>query len=192
MSEINPICSKCVSTGKVTCCSCKPWIPLTIEDIGRISKILRRNPKEFAVVEERTREETGYFDDWRMTNMPKIEGRFYMICMKKNGNNCIFLRKGADNGCMLGSNRAFICKLYPLWVNTGNQLVYEADDFCFFLKDRVSIKDVLNMLGESEENARNFFQRIRQDWIENIVLHKKMITALLHKEDNRKSHLSQP
>lgn len=108
-----------------------------------------------------------------------------MICMKKIGNNCVFLKKGANNGCMLGSNRACICKLYPLWVDSKNELVYEADDFCFFIKDRVPIQKALHVLGESEESTRSYYQQIRQDWIKNTALHRKMITVLLNRADDR-------
>ncbi|MDQ1279353.1 MAG: hypothetical protein QG670_615 [Thermoproteota archaeon] len=185
MSEINPVCSKCVSIGEVTCCGCKPWIPLTIEDIKRISKILKCDPEKFAVAEERTKEETLYFDEWRLENLPKIDERYYMTCMRKNGNSCIFLKKDFNNGCTLGSNRAFICKLYPFWVNSKNELVYEADDFCYFVKDGVPTQKALQILGESEESIRNYFQHIRQDCIENTTPHKKMIDTLLHKVDDR-------
>ena len=185
MSEINPVCSKCISAGKVTCCSCKPWIPLTIEDVRRISRILKCDFKEFCIAEEKRKEDTICFDEWRLTNMPVINGRFYMICMKKAGNCCIFLKKGVSNGCMLGSERAFICKLYPLWVDAQNKVVYEADDFCFFIKDKVPIKKALRMLGETEENIKNYFLSIKQNWIENNALHRKMLTTLLQEVEEK-------
>lgn len=80
---------------------------------------------------------------------------------------------------MLGSERATICKLYPLWVDAEDKIVYEADDFCFFIKDKVPIKEALHMLGETEESIRNYFHSIKQDWVENNKLHRKMLTTLL-------------
>jgi len=105
--------------------------------------------------------------------------------MKKAGNCCIFLKKGVSNGCMLGSERAFICKLYPLWVDAENKVVYEADDFCLFIKDKVPIRKALRMLGETEESIKNYFLSIKQDWIENNALHRKMLTTLLQEVDEK-------
>jgi Fe-S-cluster containining protein len=178
-SDINPVCSKCISTGKVTCCSCQPWIPLTIEDIRRISRALGCDFKEFCVAEERIREDAVYFDDWRLRNLTVINGSFYMLCMRKINNCCIFLRKGDCNGCALGSERATICKLYPLWIDFKDKVVYEADDFCFFIKDKVPIREALKMLGDTEESIRNYHLCIKQDFIENNALHRKMLITLL-------------
>lgn len=175
--KCSSVCVKCISTGEETCCSCKPWIPLTVEDVGRIAKILRCDFERFCIAEERRKEDTVALDEWRMNNLPVINGRFYMICMKKTGNCCIFLKKGV--GCELGSERPTICRLYPLWVTDDDKVVYEADDFCFFIKDKLPIKEALATLGETEESIREYHLNIKQDWIANNALHKKMLVTLL-------------
>jgi Fe-S-cluster containining protein len=187
MSDINIVCNKCISTGEVTCCSCKPWIPLTIDDVRRLRRIC--GFKEFCVAEEKREEDIVNFDEWRRNHLPVINGRFYMLCMRKTGNCCIFLNKGVGNGCVLRSERPVICKLYPLWINAEGKVIYEADDFCLFIKDNVPINETLRVLGEREEIAKNYFLNIKKDWIENNALHKKMLITLLQEVGENKRRL---
>ena len=124
MSEeyTNHICVKC-SHMQETCCADSPRVPFTANDLERLIS-LGHKVEEFAVAGEYTEEDFRGEEDWWEKSMIDIGGKFYKVNVrKKEDGSCHFLDK--EKGCVLGSNRPAVCKIYPYWMNDKGSIIWE-------------------------------------------------------------------
>lgn len=172
-------CLEC-SKKQATCCSL--GVPLTIEDIERITS-LGYKFEEFAEPGEWEKDEVEGNEDWWEQSMVDIDGTLYRIHIKEaenqgDGERCFFLHDG--EGCVLGKDRPFQCQVYPFWVEDG-KVVYDdpEDRFCPLNKKILPLKEATELLNETEESIKANFEKIKEDCIKNKEKHKELILKLL-------------
>jgi Fe-S-cluster containining protein len=149
-----------------------------MEDVERITK-LGFKLDEFADVGEWDEEDYEGAEDWWMNSMVKVDDTFYKLeITEKEKERCFFLEHG--KGCTLGDKRPLHCKTYPFWVE-NNQVVYDDPEerFCPINKRSIPVKHAVTLVGETEENIMNYYDRIKKDCIENSEKVKELVLKLL-------------
>src|SRR3989344_2203638 len=164
------ICSECFTKQK-TCCALE--VPVTINDIENI-KALGNNFESFAVLDEWKKDDYEGEEDWWIDSMILIKGETFKTTIKKKENgNCMFLDE--KKGCTLGSNRPSACKIFPFWVE-NDKVVYDEslEDFCYMRKQSIDIKGGLNLLAETENKIKEYYNEIKGDCLDNKEKHKEL------------------
>jgi Fe-S-cluster containining protein len=171
-------CLEC-SKKQDTCCTL--GVPLTIEDVERISK-LGFKLDEFAYAGEWDEDDNEGAEDWWMHSLVKLDGKFYKLEVEEKENeHCFFLEPG--KGCILGDKRPLHCKTYPFWVEDNN-VVYDdpEEKFCPINKRSIPVKHAVTLVGETEESIMDYYNRIKKDCIENSEKVKELVLKLLKKQ----------
>lgn len=160
-----------------------------MEDVRRIESLGYRI-QDFAIPGKYSKTEViddKDWDYWWKNSFIKIEDIYFKLNMKnKENSQCMFLVDG--QGCILGENRPFICRLYPFWINKRNHLlVYEpGEDYCYLIKNRVPLFDSVSLLHETSNSLKDYYLKIREDCIKNRSYHRQILISLLH--NNTKLH----
>jgi len=165
------ICQKC-SEKQENCCTY--YVPLTIDDIKRITE-LGFALNKFAKVSMYTKEEIKNEEDWWIDSLININGRLFRLTTKtkKNG-QCFFLTD--KMGCLLGGQRPWECKIYPFWIE-NNKLIFQ-DESCYLVKRFKSIKKGLKLINENEQKIKSYFLKIKKDFLHNKKIHEKIVKKL--------------
>lgn len=172
------ICLEC-SKKQATCCSL--GVPLTIEDVNRITA-LGYKLENFAEPGEWKKDEIEGNEDWWENSMVEVDGKMYRLHVKESGEGddekCFFLKEG--EGCVLGDKRPLHCKMYPFWIDEGH-IAYDdpEDKFCPLNKGIMPLKESMELLHETEESLKEHYQKIKEDCIKNKEKHKELILKLL-------------
>ena len=169
-------CARC-SRVQESCCS-YGHPPLTLKDIKRIEKLgFKRIDFAEALDFEYSNNDLKNEPAWWIKSMVKINGRFFKAAVKKNGSYCLFLKNGA--GCSLGKNRPVICQMYPFWMENGKLTFNDFD--CLMVKNNLSIKELLKIMGESGKKIKAKFIEFKMDAVKNHKKHEKIVLALLER-----------
>lgn len=166
-------CHECVAQG-VTCCS-TPRVPFAIEDVKRIESATGKSVEDFAVLGVYEAKYTEGDEPWWIESLAVIDGVRYRANVRHLDGNCYFLVPG--EGCSLGTNRPFVCRIYPFWVVDG-EVVYEpGEGECAAEKRGIPVKDALHVFGETEESIHWLFDKIRND-AEGRKAHRSLVFRL--------------
>lgn len=173
-----PACLKCKEVQK-NCCNDNPFASLAIEDVDKIIS-LGFKLKDFAIAGEYDKEKIKNDEDWWKNNMIIKDGRIYKLNMKKkNDGSCYFLKDG--KGCVLNESRPYICKIYPFWMNSSDEIIFEPgeEDYCFIIRNGAAIDEALKLIKETKNSIGYYFSKIKGDCVENKDKHEKIILELL-------------
>lgn len=171
-----PICLECRGSQR-NCCQ-DNLVPLTIEDIDRIVS-LGFKTHQFIVAGEYAAEDLEGQEDWWVDSMIRIGDKFYKINTRNDADgDCFFLKDG--QGCILGGDRPTVCKIFPFWVYDG-EIGFEKgeEDFCFF--GGQGIKLGLMNIQETETSIRAYFEKIREDCLQNKRRHEEILRNALER-----------
>jgi Fe-S-cluster containining protein len=173
----------CLNCSKIqnTCCTFHDhYIPVTIEEIEIIKK-QGYEIYDFLTVVAFDEEQLIDEDSWWKECMAKIDGIYFMICLKSQDEklNCVMLKD--NKGCILGDKRPNICKIYPFWIHQDGKINVSANDYCPMIKEKKTKEEILKIVGESETNIQNYFNKIKDDLIKNKSIHEKMIKELIYR-----------
>ncbi len=171
------ICLEC-SKKQRNCCQ-DNRVPLTLEDINTITS-LGFNFFDFAIAGEYDVEDFINEETWWKNSMITIDNKHYKINTRNdNKGNCIFLKSGL--GCTLGKNRPSVCKIYPFWVNDKDEIVYEngEDELCYFGRKKLTALEGAKLVREDEKSLKSYFEKIKNDCIENKEKHQELILKIL-------------
>ncbi len=175
------ICLEC-SKKQRNCCQ-DNRVPLTLEDINNITS-LGFNFFDFAIAGEYKVEIFINEETWWKNSMITIDNKHYKINTKNDEKgNCVFLNSGL--GCTLGKNRPSVCKIYPFWVNDKEEIIYEKgeDELCYFGRKKKTILESAKLVGEDEKSLKSYFEKIKNDCIENKEKHQELISKILRKKE---------
>ncbi len=173
------LCLQC-SQYRQTCCNFTDhYIPLLIEDMQKILA-LGYKVQDFMVASEFEEDDLSEEEDWWKQSLVKIADKYYQISILSKGEaGCLFLKNG--QGCTLGKQRPAICRLYPFWFDKNKQLKYQ-DDFCEAYKQKISFEDCMKIMGEKEEDIKEYYAKIRTDFIQKKPKYEQLTKLLLDKK----------
>ncbi len=176
------ICLEC-SKKQRNCCQ-DNRVPLTLEDINNITA-LGFNFFDFAIAGEYDVEDFIDEETWWKNSIITIDNKHYKINTRNDEKgNCFFLKDGL--GCTLGKNRPAVCKIYPFWVNDKEEIVYERgeEELCYLGRKKRTILESAKLVGEDEKSLKSYFEKIKNDCIENKDTHRELILKILKRERN--------
>ena len=169
-------CASCLAN--VSCCANFTTVPLTIEDIDRISA-LGFSLEQIAMAEPYLQTDFSGSDEKWWKESPVIVNRTPLKAIIKTDKKgkCVFLKEG--KGCSLGSKRPYACRIAPLWVDGKGSIIFDKDmHFCCILKSGMGVQEALNAIHETQKSIIRMHEKIKQDCIENKGKHKEILESI--------------
>lgn len=172
-------CIRCSRVQK-TCCSDRPRVPFTIDDLDRIQALGHRL-EDFAIAGEyKGNDVLPEEEEWWRDSMVEVDEKLYKLNAKlQDSGACHFLVEG--KGCSLGDDRPSVCKIYPFWINEQDQLYIEQCGWnCLICEEHENkVSPILRSVNEIESSIREHFQAIKEDCEKNKEQHANLVAELL-------------
>lgn len=178
MARSQHVCLKCNGCQE-TCCML--GVVLCYEDIRKIMD-QGYDPEDFCELEEWDDEDLEGYEDWWKDSMVEIDGKKYKIYIRlRENDHCYFLED--KKGCVL-EERPLQCRIYPFWVKKG-EIIYDMDDddFCYFNRNKASIEEGMNLIGETDKSIKDYFERIKKSCKEDKEEYEKLAKSLFEAKD---------
>ncbi len=186
---INPVSPETyIATGCRTCtensenCCVGSYVPLTIRDIMAIEE-LGYDLEYVLQVSEYFPEYMRGDEEWWRDSTIAIDGRLYRMTTRKDvRGKCVFLKEG--EGCLLGTRRPAVCKIYPFWVDNRNVIVFESgeEDCCPIAAGAHTVEEGIRMIDESPGSIREYYYTIKQDCLEQVERHRELVERFLSRQ----------
>lgn len=162
------VCAVCAAAGP-TCCVLAPGqeeycFPLSeierhrILETGADTGFFAQSPNSAAFLDTLRKLFPG--EEERLAALFPARGSHYRLATHPDG-RCKLL---GPQGCTLPREaRPYYCRLFPLWPERGEVMVFGAT-CCLARQEARGLSALLRLLGESSANLRHVFGRLRLAW----------------------------
>lgn len=162
------VCARCAATGP-TCCVLTPGqeefcFPLSeierhrILETGAGKGFFAQEPNSSAFLDNLRKLFPG--EEERLEQLFPARGFHHRLATGPDG-RCMLL---GPRGCTLPREaRPYYCRLFPLWPERGEVMVFGAGR-CLARQEARGLLPLLRLLGESETNLRHLHGRLRLAW----------------------------
>lgn len=161
------ICAACAKVG-TTCCYIEPdkaelCFPLSRPEAKRLREYVGKelhlgeapNSLEFLNVMK------NLFpaEDTTVSKIFPLGGNHLTLAV--NNGFCVHL---GERGCVLPRVvRPWFCRIFPFWVDRGNLTGFAAP-YCLAQRQTITVRGLLNCMGQSEVGVFEIYNRLRFDW----------------------------